>query len=64
MAKNVEAARILNVDATRIVCEEAGMYNLLVFFRVTIFVMGLILCTCCLNSAVLVSNVADVLMYT
>jgi len=29
MAKNVEAARILNVDATRIVCEEAGKYNLL-----------------------------------
>jgi len=30
MAKNVEAARILNVDATRIVCEEAGTYSSLV----------------------------------
>ena len=26
MAKNVEAARQLNIDATRIVCEEAGVY--------------------------------------
>jgi len=31
MAKNVEAARRLNIDATHIVCEEAGM--LCVFWK-------------------------------
>ena len=29
MAKNVEAARELNIGATRIVCEEAGMLDAL-----------------------------------
>lgn len=29
MAKNVEAARKLNIDATSIVCEEAGTYYIL-----------------------------------
>jgi len=41
MAKNVEAARELNVDATRIVSEEAGTYCLLaiyVHFFVFLFV--------------------------
>jgi len=53
MAKNVEAARELNIGATRIVCEEAGTYYLLMYIYLCVFFwLHLILYTCCLKTTV------------